>query len=62
MNRVGEPFSEHDGELVGSLLPRSRWNLPIFFDVAQGQEEQFRCGFVGREVATVLEDFSQAHI
>ena len=42
MNRVREALSEHDGELVGRLLPGPLRHLPIFFSIAQGQEQQFR--------------------
>lgn len=62
VNCAGEALPEHDGELVGGLLSGSWWHLPIFFDITQGQVEQFGRCLVGRKVAAVLDDLAQAHI
>lgn len=62
MNRVREALAEHDGELVGRLLPGPLRHLPIFFDIAQGQVEQLAGGVIAGEVAAILDDFSKAHV
>ena len=33
---VGESLTEHDGELIGRLRPRSLGQLPVFFNISQG--------------------------
>ena len=62
MNRIREALAEHDGELIGCLLPRPLWHLPVFFDIAQGQVEQLAGRVVAGEVATILDDLSKAHM
>ena len=39
MDRVCKTFAEQNGELVSGLLPGPLRHLPIFLDIAQGQEQ-----------------------
>jgi hypothetical protein len=56
INRVRKSLAEHDGELVCRLLPGPLRHLPIFLDITQGQEQQFRRGLVIGEVPSILDD------
>jgi hypothetical protein len=37
-------------------------HLPIFLDIAQGQEQQFGRRLLTREVTKIIDDLSQAHM
>lgn len=56
-NRVRKTLAEQDGELVGSLFPGPLRQLPIFFNLAQNQEQPFGRCFVTAEVTTILRYF-----
>lgn len=60
MNRVCEAFTEHDGKLVGRQFPRALQHLPIFFNIAQGQQYQLGGRFAAREMAAILNDLPKA--
>ena len=60
VNRVCEAFAEHDGKLVGRQRPRALQHLPIFFNIAQGQQYQLGGRFVAREMAAIHNDFPKA--
>ena len=55
--RVRKSLAEQDGELVGSLFPGPLRHLPIFFNIAHGQEQQFGRCLVTGEAATILNYF-----
>lgn len=55
---IGESFAEQNGKLIGRLFPRNRRHLPIFFDIAQGKEQQLAGGLVAREVTAILDDLA----
>ena len=60
VNRFCEAFAEQDGKLVGRQRPRALQHLPIFFNIAQGQQYQLGGRFVAREMAAILNDFPKA--
>ena len=60
VHRVCEAFTEHDGKLVGRQLPRALQHLPIFFNIAQGQQYPLGDLFAVREMAAILNDLPKA--